>query len=416
MRGRKLSNRKKLIIVSSVLVLSALIFMLNRICFSTFIPSKEIPADSKSDFALMAEAWNTIQKVYVDRSAVKPRILTYGAINGMVESLGDSGHSTFLTPEMIKERQKETDGRYKGVGIELRMEKGHVLIVAPLDGSPAQKAGLRSGEFITGVDGKSLIGFDLIQIVGLISGPAGRSVRLTIFDPAADSSKDVILTRASITIENVRWKHIPGTGIAQLSIAGFSKGVTKDLRKALNKIRTQGIRGIILDLRDDPGGLLEEAVGCTSQFLGEGNILLEKNVAGKIRPVPVLHGGEATKIPLVVLINGGTASAAEIMAGAIQDVGRAKLVGNKTFGTGTVLEQFNLSDGSALMLAVEEWLTPKGHSIWHNGITPDIDVTLSEGSRPLLPDEEKNLTQSKLLANGDTQLLTAIKLFSGEKK
>jgi carboxyl-terminal processing protease len=403
-------------IVLSVLVLSALIFILNRICFSTFIPSMEIPADSKSDFALMAEAWNTIQMVYVDRSAVKPRILTYGAISGMVESLGDSGHSTFLTPEMIKERQKETDGWYKGVGIELRMEKGHVLIVAPLDGSPAQKAGLRSGEFITGVDGKSLIGLDLIQIVGLISGPAGTSVRLTIFDPAADSSKDVILTRASITIENVRWKHIPGTGIAQLRIAGFSKGVTKDLRKALNKISVQGIRRIILDLRDDPGGLLEEAVGCTSQFLGEGNILLEKDVAGKIRPVPVLHGGEATKIPLVVLINSGTASAAEIMAGAIQDVGRAKLVGNKTFGTGTVLEQFKLSDGSALMLAVEEWLTPKGHSIWHNGITPDIDVTLSEGSRPLLPDEENDLTQSKLLASGDTQLLTAIKLFSGEKK
>jgi carboxyl-terminal processing protease len=416
MSDRKLSNRKKLLIVTSVLVLSALIFILNRICFSTFIPSKEIPANAKSEFELMAEAWNTIQKIYVDRSAVKPRILTYGAISGMVDSLGDSGHSTFLSPEMLREQRKNSEGQYKGVGIELRMENGHVLIVAPLDGSPAQKAGLRSGEFITRVDGKSLIGLDLIQIVRLISGPAGTAVKLTIFDPATDSTRDIILTRTSINIENVRWKHLPGTGIAQLRIAGFSQGVTRDLRKALNKIRAQGIKGIILDLRDDPGGLLEEAVGCTSQFLGRGNVLLEKNVAGKIRPVPVSHGGKAVQVPLVVLINGGTASAAEIMAGAIQDAGRAKLVGNKTFGTGTVLEQFKLSDGSALMLAVEEWLTPKGHSIWHKGITPDIDVTLSEGSRPLLPDEEKDLTQSKLLASGDTQLLTAIKLFSGEKK
>jgi carboxyl-terminal processing protease len=334
----------------------------------------------------------------------------------MVESLGDIGHSAFLTPDMIREQRKISEGRYKGVGIELRMENGHALIVAPLDGSPAQKAGLHSGEFITGVDGKRLIGLDLIQIIKLISGPSGSRVRLTIFDPAANSSKDVILTRASIIIDNVRWKHLPGTGIAQLRIAGFSKGVTDDLRKDLDEIRLQGIRGIILDLRDDPGGLLVEAVGCTSQFLGGGNVLLEKNAAGKIRPVPVMHGGEATRIPLVVLVNGGTASAAEIMAGAIQDAGRAKLVGNKTFGTGTVLDQFNLSDGSALMLAVEEWLTPKGHSIWHKGITPDFDVNLSDGVRPLLPDEEKDLKQSKLQATRDTQLLTAIRLLSGEKK
>jgi carboxyl-terminal processing protease len=412
----KLGKRKKLLIVSSVLALSALIFILSHTSFSTSIPSMEIPSNAESDFALMAEAWNTIQKVYVDRSALKPRILAYGAIGGMVESLGDNGHSTFLTPDMIREQRKISEGQYKGVGIELRMENGHVLIVAPLDGSPAQKAGLRSGEFITGVDGKRLIGLDLIQIVKLISGLSGTRVRLTIFDPANDSSRDVLLTRASINIVNVRWKHLPGTGIAQLRIAGFSKGVTDDLRKDLNKIRLQGIRGIILDLRDDPGGLLIEAVGCTSQFLRGGNVLFEKNAAGEIKPVPVRHGGDATQIPLVVLVNGGTASAAEIMAGAIQDAGRAKLVGNKTFGTGTVLDQFSLSDGSALMLAVEEWLTPKGHSIWHKGITPDLDMSLSAGVSPLFPDEEKDLTQQKLQATRDTQLQTAIKLLSGEKK
>jgi carboxyl-terminal processing protease len=412
----KLSKRKKLLIVPSVLALSALIFIMSHACFCTPNPSLEIPSYAKSDFALMAEAWNTIQKVYVDRSAFKPRILTYGAIGGMVESLGDSGHSTFLTPDMIKEQRKISEGQYKGVGIELRMENSHVLIVAPLDGSPAQKAGLRSGEYITNVDGKSLIGLDLIQIVGLISGASGTRVRLTIFDPAADSSKDIILTRASIIIKNVRWKNLPGTGIAQLRIAGFSKGVTDDLRNALNEIKVQGVKGIILDLRDDPGGLLVEAVDCTSQFLKGGNVLLEKNAEGKIRPVPVRQGGEAIQIPLVALVNVGTASAAEIMAGAIQDAGRAKLIGNKTFGTGTVLDQFKLSDGSALMLAVEEWLTPRGHSIWHKGITPDFDVSLSAGVSPLLPDAEKDLTKQKLKATRDTQLLTAIKILSNELK
>ncbi|MDD2542256.1 MAG: S41 family peptidase [Desulfuromonadaceae bacterium] len=415
MSHQKLSKIKKLLIFSALLAILVLISIMTHACFGTFVPSKKIPANATSDFALLAEAWNTVQKVYVDRSVLKPRQLIYGAISGMVDSLGDTGHSTFLTPEMIKEQQKVIEGRYKGVGIEIRMENGRTIIVAPLDGSPAQKAGLRSGEVITAVDGKNLIGLNLIQIVKLISGPAGTKVTLTILDPATNSSKDIMLIRASITEENVRWKYLADSGIVQLRIASFSNGVTNDLGEALNKIRQRKTRGIILDLRDDPGGLLEEAVGCTSLFLKEGNVLLEKNAAGKIRPIPVKHERESTQILLVVLVNEGTASAAEIMAGAIQDAGRAKLVGTKTFGTGTVLGQFSLSDGSALMLAVEEWLTPKGRSIWHKGITPDIDVRLPAGIRPLFPTEETKLSQAKLQASGDSQLLTAVKLFSEEK-
>ena len=416
MSDHGLSKKKKLLIVSSAVVLSALILAASHTCFSTFVPSGEIPPQAKSDFALMAEAWNTIQKVYVDRTALKPLTITHGAISGMVDSLGDTGHSSFLTKDMIREQQEFTEGRYKGVGLELRLEKGNAIIVAPLDGSPALKAGLHSGEIITKVDGKSLIGLNLIQIVKLILGPSGTRVTLTIFDPSTDLSKDFTLTRATINVENVRWKHLPGTAIAQLRIAALSNGVAHSLRKALYQIRVQGMTGIILDLRDDPGGLLEEAVGCTSQFLRGGNVLLEKNSAGEIRQVSVRHEMEATQLPLVVLVNEGTASAAEIMAGAIQDAGRAKLVGKKTFGTGTVLQQFDLSDGSAMLLAVEEWLTPKGHSIWHKGITPDVDVGLPEGVHPLLPDEESDLTRSRLQSSRDTQLLTAIKLLPGGHK
>ena len=416
MRERKLPRKKKMLTVGSLLVLAGLILVFNHTCFSGFTPSRNIPPEAQTDFALMAEAWNTIQKVYVDRSALKPLTITHGAIGGMVDSLGDFGHSSFMTKDMIRQEQEFAEGRYKGVGLELRLEKGNALIVAPMDGSPAQKAGLRSGEIITKVDGKSLIGLNMVQIVKLILGPAGTRVTLTVFDPVTDSSSDVGLTRATIHVENVRWKRLPGTAIAQLRIAALSNGVTEALRKSLYQIRVSGMKSIILDLRNDPGGLLDEAVGCTSQFLKDGNVLLEKNSAGEIRQVPVRHEAEATPLPLVVLVNEGTASAAEIIAGAIQDAGRAKLVGKKTFGTGTVLQQFDLSDGSALMLAVEEWLTPKGDSIWHQGISPDFDVGLPAGVHPLLPDEQTGLTPSKLMASGDDQLLKAVAMLSGEQK
>jgi carboxyl-terminal processing protease len=416
MSEQKLGNWKKRSITLGLILVLALISLLGSRCLSIFSPPADIPADAAPDFALMAEAWNTIQKVYVDRSALKPKMMTYGAINGLVNSLGDTGHSTFLTPEMLKEDRKYMGGSYKGVGIELRMKNGRVLIVSPLDGSPAQKAGLRSGEIITMVDGKHLTGLNIIQVVKLISGPVGTPVTLTIFDPVNGKSTKVTLIRASIKIDNIRWKRLPGSLIVQLRIAGFNKGVTTALQEALNNLNAHGIKGIILDLRNNPGGLLDEAIGSTSQFLAKGNVLLEKDSAGKITSVPVKPGGLATHIPMVVLVNGGTASAAEIMAGAIQDAGRAKVLGRKTFGTGTVLRQFKLSDGSALLLAVREWLTPKGHSIWHKGITPNIVVKLPPGKQPLLPGEEKDLTPAKLESSGDTQLLAALKLLSGEGK
>jgi carboxyl-terminal processing protease len=411
-------NRKtkmRLLWLLTVVMVSLLAFSLARQCLGTYTPSREIPSDAKSDFALMAEAWNTIQKYYVDRSAVKAKTLTYGAISGMVDALGDTGHSSFLSPDMIKEEQEFTKGRYKGIGAEVKMKDGHVVIVAPIDGSPAQKAGLRPGEIILKVDGKDMTGLPLIEVVKHISGPAGTRVTLSILNPESGSTRDVTLTRATITVHNVRWQRLPGTAVAQLRIAGFSEGVSKDLRQALKEIKAKGIKGIILDLRDDPGGLLGEAVDSASEFLSGGNVLLEKNVKGEITPVPVRSGGKATEIPMVGLVNGGTASAAEIVAGALQDAGRAKLVGEKTFGTGTVLREFPLSDGSALLLAVEEWLTPKGHTIWHQGISPNIVVALPQGVSPMFPETEGGLTEAQLRSGGDRQLLKALELLTGRK-
>jgi carboxyl-terminal processing protease len=414
MRERNRKNRLILLLVAALAMGSVLILSVNHQCLSTFIPSKKIPSDAKTDFSLMAEAWNTIQQFYVDRSALKPRLLTYGAISGMVDALGDTGHSTFLTPQMIKEEQEFTAGQYKGIGAEVKVKDGHVVIVAPIDGSPAQKAGLRPGEIIMRVDGRDITGLPLIQVVKRISGPAGTRVTLTILSPTTNRTRDVTLTRRAITVNNVSWRHLPGTDVAQLRIAGFSHGVTGDLRKALREIKEKRLKGIVLDLRDDPGGLLEEAVGSASQFLKGGNVLLEKNTKGEISPVPVETGGEAQDIPLVVLVNDGTASAAEIVAGALQDAKRAELVGEKTFGTGTVLEEFPLTDGSALLLAVEEWLTPDGHTIWHEGIRPDFVVSLPSGVSPLFPAAEEGMTAAQLRASKDEQLLKALDLLAGQ--
>jgi len=375
-------------------------------------PADRIPLDAEADFALMAQAWNAIHDHYVDRASIKPIPLTYGAISGMVAALGDTGHSVFLSPEMIKEEEEFTAGKYQGIGAEVRMKEGHVVIVTPLDGSPAQKAGLQPGQIILAVNGQDITGLNLFQVVKRISGPAGTSVTLRIFDSKTGLTREVSLVRAAITMNNVTWRRLPATGIAHLRIAAFSKGVTGDLKKALGAIMAQNIKGLILDLRNNPGGLLNEAVSAASQFLAGGQVLLEKSADGRITSVAVEKGGMAPSIPMVVLLNGGTASAAEIVAGALQDHRRASLVGLTTFGTGTVLEQFPLSDGSALLLAVQEWLTPNGSQIWHKGIPPDFVVSLSEGVAPLLPEEEQGMTLQQLKASRDAQLLKALELVS----
>ncbi|HKK01827.1 MAG TPA: S41 family peptidase [Desulfuromonadales bacterium] len=384
--------------------------------FGAMLIGGGIPPKAGPDFGLMSQAWKTIQAKYVDRSALKPKKLTYGAISGMVEALGDTGHSTFLSPQMLREEDEFTKGSYKGIGIEVEMKSGHVVIVAPFDGSPAQKAGLRPGEIILKVDGQDVAGLSLLKVVRRIAGKAGTQVTLTVLSPGSGNARDVTLTRATIAIHNVTWRKLPGTDFAQLRLASFSEDVGKQLRSAVEAIKKTGAAGIVLDLRDNPGGLLSQSVAVASQFLTGGNVLLEKNVKGKITDVPVHAGGLAPDIPMVVLINSGTASAAEILSGALQDAGRAKLIGEKTFGTGTVLRQFPLSDGSALLLAVQEWLTPKGRVIWHHGITPDQAVALPEGARPLFPLLEQGMTAAKLRQSKDRQLLAAIKALKGETR
>jgi carboxyl-terminal processing protease len=375
-----------------------------------------VPPDAMDEFELMSQAWRLIDRFYVDRSAIRPTAMAYGAINGMAESLGDTGHIVFLTPQQARKAGSAVQGRLTGVGIEIRSRDRQTVIVAPIDGSPAQLAGVRAGDVIMEVDGHPITGLSFAQIAGKISGQAGQTVELTVLNPRDGQRREIKIVRAAMKVNNVSWWRLPGTALAHLRIAMFSEGESDDLRKALLEIQQQGIKGIILDLRNDPGGVLDEAVGTASQFLKSGNVLWEKDAKSTITPVPVQTGGVAPDIALAVLINGGSASDSEIVAGALHDAHRATLVGETTFGTGTVLTQFQLSDGSSLLLAVQEWLTPDKRSFWHRGIEPDVKVGLAAEMAPLLPNVEREMTEEQLYTSGDAQLLKAIELLSDPSK
>ena len=242
------------------------------------------------DMSLISQALGLIRQHYVDQPAATNSTLTYGAVSGMVDALGDTGHSRFLTPQEVTQENNFTSGKFEGIGAEVSQQNGSVVIVYPIEGSPAQKAGLLPNDVITKVDGVDMTGQQLSAVVSHILGPAGSNVTITIYRPSTGQTLDFTITRAVITLQNVTWKKIPGTTIADLRIASFGSGVTKDLQAALSQIQQQNMTGIILDLRDNPGGLLNEAVSTASQFLSSGYVLQEKNISGAITKVSVEFG------------------------------------------------------------------------------------------------------------------------------
>lgn len=368
------------------------------------------PAPGSLNTALIEQANQIIRENFADRTSLDETNLTYAAIEGMVDALGDTGHSRFLTPEMVRAEQRSIAGELEGIGALLQLKDGQPVILAPMDNSPAQKAGLRPGDRIILVNGQDSTGWTLNKVVENVTGPAGTQVTITIQRPETGEVLTFTITRARINVQNVTWHILPGTHIAHIRISSFSQRVADDLQRALRDARRQGAQSVILDLRNNPGGLLSQAIGVGSQFLSEGFILQQQDAQGNLREVPVRRGGAATDLPLVVLINQGSASAAEIVAGALQDYGRATLVGETTFGTGTVLLNFPLRDGSALLLATELWLTPKGRVIWHEGISPDIAVEMPPDITPAIPETMRDLTPETLPQVNDPQLQKAIEL------
>lgn len=378
-----------------------------------------------SDELLILQAWNTIDQNYVVTSAIDHKKMAYAAINAMVDSLGDTGHSRFETPEQFAQENNDLNGG-STVGIGIYLTGGGsqpIVITATIPNSPASKANIKPGDEIVGVNGTSLRGGTLDQLHNLVTGKAGTTVTLTLVRPSVSTTAtfDVMIVRAPFTPPTVVSYIIPGVNIADIQVTSFdensntpSLNTDNQLKIALKAAQAAHVQGIILDLRDNPGGYLDQAEAVASQFIpaGHGKNVLIAVTRSSRQTFPVEPGGLATTTPLAILVNDGTASAAEITAGAIH-VNRpdVPLIGVKTFGTGTVLEPFQLSDGSVILLGTEEWLLPNGQTIYHKGLAPTQPVTLPASVIPVSPlvAQEETLTEQQVLHSGDAQLLQGIK-------
>lgn len=336
------------------------------------------PSDLPKEFATFWEAWSYLENQFYGKiPADSERV--YGAIRGMVNSFGDQ-HTAFIDPARAAVMSENISGSFEGIGATLRQdETDRLIIVEAVPDRPAFEAGLRSGDVVLKVDGNPIEGLSLYEAVALIRGPAGSTVVLTIDRAGEPKPLEVPVVRAKIEIEVVQSKMLEGTPqIGYVRLTQFSNGASRRVAKAIQTLLDQGATALIFDLRSNPGGLLSEAVDVSSLFVSNGTIVIEKLKDGEEKQFEADgHPHVATDQPLVLLVNGGSASASEIVAGALQDLQRATLVGEQTFGKGSVQLPHSLSDGSELRVTIAEWLTPNHRQIHGQGIPPDLVVELT---------------------------------------
>lgn len=320
---------------------------------------------------ILLQAYNIITNNYVEKIDVKN--LSYKGIEGMLSSLNDP-YSYFMKPEDYKAMGEEFQGSFEGIGIEIGMnDKKQIVVISPIDDTPAQKAGLKTGDIILKVDDKFTEGMNLDQVSRLIRGPAGTKVRLTIQREGEPKPLEFVITRAVIRLLTVSSKMLDDN-IGYIKLKAFREPTAEELNNALDQILPKARKGIIFDLRNNPGGLLSSAIQVASYFIQRGPILYAEDRNGNRDQFDAISSLYKVRVPVVVLVNEGSASASEIVAGALQDYRRATLVGTKTFGKGLVQSVIQLADGSAMSLTVQKWLTPKMRYIHKEGIKPDIQV------------------------------------------
>lgn len=406
----KLDLRRPIVRVLA-LVIVMLALMLAAYAYGRSQSPASLSGENQESVRLYAEALKEVEDDYVDQGAVDPKKQTYGAIQGMIESLGDEGHTRFLTPEEVEGNRRGLSGKYVGIGVQLENQEEEVVVSAPIDGSPADEAGVKTGDVLIAVDGEGVEGEDVAEIAEKVRGPEGSPVEITVRRGEEEQSFE--LEREELAVETASSNLIPGTDVAHLRLASFSQDAAEQLRSAMDEAREAGAQRFVLDLRDNPGGQVDQAIAVAEIFLGPDRVVyVRRGASGDEDEVRTSDDAEPTDAPVVVLTNGGTASSAEIVAGALRDNGRAEVVGETTFGTGTVLAERTLSDGSAILLGIAEWLTPNGDFIRESGIEPDVEAKLAEGQEPLIPGEEEGMTREEILG-ADDQLARALEVLEG---
>lgn len=356
------------------------------------------PSVTTVDFSRFWNVEGIIEKYYYDKTVVNPQKMVDGAISGMVDSLGDP-FTMYLPPVQNTDFKQGLAGQFEGIGAELAMKDKQIIVMSPLDGSPAQQSGVKAGDAIVSVDGQSTAGWSLNDTVTKIRGPKGTTVTLGIVHKGANSPVDIKITRNTITVKSITsWikkvKDIDGINknadglkanaddiVVYIRLSQFGDSANAEWQKMAASVSQQlksdsSIKGVVFDLRNNPGGYLTDAVYIASEFIKDGAAVMQEDRNGDRQISPVTGKGLLTDVPVVVLINKGSASASEIVSGALRDHGRAKLVGETSFGKGTVQEAEDLGGGAGLHVTVAKWLTPNGTWVHHKGLTPDVAVSV----------------------------------------
>ncbi len=340
----------------------------------TLDPASETPDELELLFAPFWETWDIVHDEYVDQP-VDDTDMMRGAIEGMLASLGDK-HTSYMDPDEFTQANEALEGEYEGIGAWVDITGEYVEIVSPMRGSPADEAGLQPKDKVIGLDGEDLTDIPGDLVLKRILGPAGTDVTLTI--QRGDEIFDVTITRANIIVPTVEYEMLDGD-IAYIGLYNYGDKTTDQLREALRELKKDDPKGLIFDLRDNGGGYLNIAIEVVSEFIGEGVVMYEEYGNGELYAYEAIQGGLATEIPMVVLVNGGTASASEITAGAIQDFGRAPLVGVTTYGKGSVQTWVALEDeAGGVRVTIARWLTPDQRQISGEGLEPEYVIEMTE--------------------------------------
>ena len=399
---KKAERHRALVRWIALLLVMILLVLMAELHGRSQSPAAGLPTEDRESVALYAEALRVVREDFLYRQTVDPQEQARGAIRGMVDSLGDRWHTRFEPPDEVGKNVEGYSSTYVGIGVRLEDKGDEVVVLAPVEGSPAEEAGIEPGDVVIAVDGESVRDKDIVEVTEELEGPKGKQADLAVLRDGEERAFSV--KRAEIDVPAASWNLIPGTDVAHLKLASFSDNSAAELDGAISEAREGGARRFVLDLRDNPGGWGDQAQEVAARFLPAGSrTYIQRDADGNEEEGIVPGDAEPLDVPVVVLVNVGSASSAEMVAGALKDNARAKLVGGKTSGTGTVLEEHPLSDGSAILLAVAEWMTPNGNFIRGSGIEPDVKAGLERGQKPRTPDEVRGLSREEMFAK-DAQL------------